>query len=326
MSARQYASRRPTASHAAPPRTQTLGTYTATRPRGFCDWRPQARTRALLEQVDGILEEYREHLPLIARQVFYRLVGRNGYSKDEQAYERLLYVLNRARRAGMIPFEALRDDGATELVPRGFSGTAEFLSAVTNTARRYRRDRQVAQPYAIEVWCEAAGMAPQLARVAHEYGIPVYSSSGFDSLTVKHDAALRILARTVPTVVLHVGDFDPSGVAIFDSAAEDVAALAAGFDEPCHGVEFRRVAVTPEQIERFGLSEAPAKKGDRRGDWQGGTVQAEALAPSDLAAELRDAIEDLIDPDLLAQTLASEEHEREQLSGRFTEWCEELES
>lgn len=44
------------------------------RPRGYADWRPQAATKALLGDVEDVLDRYREHLPLTIRQVFYALV------------------------------------------------------------------------------------------------------------------------------------------------------------------------------------------------------------------------------------------------------------
>jgi hypothetical protein len=34
------------------------------RPKGYAPWSPHARTRALLEQVDKVLEEYESYLPL----------------------------------------------------------------------------------------------------------------------------------------------------------------------------------------------------------------------------------------------------------------------
>ncbi len=76
-----------------------LATAIHGRPRGFIDWNPQAKTRALIEQVQAVLEEYQKHLPLTLRQVFYRLVGAHGYAKTERDYERLCEALNKARRA-----------------------------------------------------------------------------------------------------------------------------------------------------------------------------------------------------------------------------------
>jgi hypothetical protein len=59
----------------------------STKPRGFIEaWRPQPKTEALLGQVKAILEEYRDHLPLTIRQIFYRLVGAHSYEKTDLAY------------------------------------------------------------------------------------------------------------------------------------------------------------------------------------------------------------------------------------------------
>lgn len=294
--------------------------YTSTRPRGLASWNPRRKTRELVRHVEAVLEEYAAHLPLTVRQVFYRLVGAYAYPKDERAYKRLCEALVRARRAGLIPFEAIRDDGTTEVWPSGFPDLAGFWRAVRRSASSYRRDRLASQPVAVELWAEAGGMVPQLARVADHYGMPVFSSGGFDSLTVKYEAALRILEDGRPRTVLSVSDLDPSGVSIFDAFAEDVAALVRDLRGDGKGLEFRRVAVTREQVERFGLPEAPAKGTDRRGDWRGGTVQAEALAPPDLAEEVRRALELVLDLDLLEETLEAEADEQERLLsdvGRF---------
>jgi hypothetical protein len=282
--------------------------YTCTRVRGLAPWAPRAKTLVLLGQIDAVLVEYAEHLPLTARQVFYRLVAEHLYPKDQAGYERLCETLVRARRARRVPFTAIRDDGVRSEVPSYFSGTAGFWRAVRYTADTYRLDRLEGQPRALELWCEAAGMLPQLARVAEPYGVPVYSSGGFDSLTAKHDAAERMLDR--PTTVLHVGDHDPSGVALYDCAADDIAAMVRDLGGDPGNVRFVRVAVVPEQIGRFALPEATAKTDDKRGGWQGGTVQAEALSPSVLAAEVRTAIEAELDLELLERVKGREAAER----------------
>jgi hypothetical protein len=86
----------------------------AGRAKGFADWNPQRRTLPVLADIDGVLEEYREYLPLTVRQVFYRLVGR-GYPKTENFYATVQEVCNRARRSGRIRFNAIRDDGVSRL-------------------------------------------------------------------------------------------------------------------------------------------------------------------------------------------------------------------
>ena len=73
------------------------------RPRGFIQrWSPRAETRELLDQVNQVLGEYVNLLPLTAREIFYRLVGAYGYEKTEQASERLGQTLNKAPRACLV--------------------------------------------------------------------------------------------------------------------------------------------------------------------------------------------------------------------------------
>ena len=140
------------------------------RARGFADWSPRAETLALLARVNAVLGEYADHLPLTLRQIFYRLVGAHGYEKTEQAYERLGAHLVRARRARLIQMDAIRDDGGTVMRPTMWESAEEYLAAVRARAGRLMLDRTAGQKTRLTVVCEAAGMVPQLARVANPYG------------------------------------------------------------------------------------------------------------------------------------------------------------
>ena len=259
------------------------------RPRGFiAEWRPQARTRVLLTQVDAVLAEYAAYLPLTVRQIFYRLVGQFAYDKTEAAYERLCETLNRARRASLVPWDAVRDDGGVAYATTFWDDAAEYLEAVAAEARSLRVDRQEGQPTRLWLLCEAAGMAPMLAQAADPFGVPVSSNGGFDSVTSKYKLAERIVAADVPAEILHVGDFDPSGEHVFSALAEDVEAFVAGMS----GIAptFCRLAVLPEQIRELGLPGAPPKPGDRRSFSGVETVQAEAIPPNVLVQIVQDAI------------------------------------
>jgi hypothetical protein len=197
-----------------------------------------------------------------------------------------------------------------------FDDADDFRAHLRFKARNYRRNLLAAQAVHVEIWCEAAGMLTQLARVASDYSIRVYSSSGFDSLSAKKMIAERVCEQEKRAIILHLGDYDPSGVAMFKAAAEDVTAFVMQ-DRP-HGlvsVEFRRVCLTADQVEEFNLPTAPAKATDSRTKaWRGETCQLEALAPDQIAGLLRTAIEDVLDLDLIAADLRIEAHEREDLA------------
>jgi hypothetical protein len=54
-----------------------------TRPRGFmAGWNPRPASVALIEKTRAVLADAAQ-LPLTIRQIFYRLVGADGYEKTE---------------------------------------------------------------------------------------------------------------------------------------------------------------------------------------------------------------------------------------------------
>ena len=102
------------------------------RPRGYAPWRPQAKTVVWLDRVTAVLDAYGAHWPLSVRQVFYRLVATHDFDKTEQGYERLGRIIDRGRRAGLLPWEAIRDDGVTSDLPH-FTRLDPSVSSATAT-------------------------------------------------------------------------------------------------------------------------------------------------------------------------------------------------
>jgi hypothetical protein len=97
--------------------------------------------------------------------------------------------------------------------------------------------------------------------------VPVYSCSGFDSLTSKYDLAQDVSRAFTykgrRTVVLHLGDHDPSGESMFsDRLVEDVHAFVGSIihhKDPSDVVMFKRVALTAEQARGHSL-EPPRRR------------------------------------------------------------------
>ena len=289
----------------------------SSRPRVYiADYRPHESTKRLLGDVLAVLDEYQKHWPLTCRQVFYRLVGAYGYDKSESFYAKLCHHVANARRARVIDFAALRDDGVTTYAMDHYADSDAFLAGMRAKAQAYRRDLMADQECHVEIWSEAAGMCQQLARIGEDFSIRAYSSSGFDSLTAKKALADRICSIGKPAVILHCGDYDPSGQAIFETVAEDVRAFVLA--DRSHGlidVEFHRIALTADQVEDFDLPTAPAKASDSRSkNWKGETCQLEALAPDRIAVLVQAAIYGIVDTDLMDEALAVEEVERAQLT------------
>ncbi|MER8919499.1 hypothetical protein [Mesorhizobium sp. M0802] len=207
------------------------------RPKGYiANYQPQTKTLALLDAVDMVLTEYREHWPLTIRHVFYRLVGAYGYPKDESFYSKLIDHIGNARRGRVIPFNAIRDDGVVTHRMDHFDDQNHFLRHVRVLGENYHRNMLANQNLHVEVWCEAAGMLSQLFKVSREFSVQAYSSGGFDSLTAKKDLADRICEIAKPTVILHLGDYDPSGKSVT--------------------VDLKRIPLTADQMFRYSLPTA----------------------------------------------------------------------
>ena len=287
-----------------------------TRPKGYIEhYRPKSDTEALIGAAQDVLEEYAEHLPLTIRQIFYALVGRQRIEKTEAAYQRLGIHLAAARRARVIPFEAIRDSGSAVVPMEHHRDADDFRRSVRRQAQDYRRDLLADQPLYVEIWAEAAGMLPQLARVAHAYSVQVFASGGYNSLTVKKEIADRICDIGKPAAIAHLGDYDPDGEDLFRVLQEDVTEFVRAdrlaFDV---NVIFHRIALTENQVEAFSLPTAPAKKNGRAKTWAGGTCQLEALAPDRIAAILTAWLDRTLDAQRLSNARLLERAEREDLT------------
>ena len=261
----------------------------------------------IVNRVLDIVAEY-EHVPLTIRQIFYRLVGKYQYEKTEQSYGRLVEYISRARRAGIIEFDAIRDDG--DIVPSepGFAGISDFWDLVDALAEDYFV-RPECDVYP-EIWVEAAGMVPQIQQVANQFGVRVIAGGGFSSITARHNAARRLIGVGdigKRSAVLLIGDHDPSGGSIMDCLAEDV--IAFGADQ----VEFARLAVTLDQARQYALPSAPQKTTDRRGTHMAETWQCEALDPTVLAGIVESALIDLVGHDALVVAERQTEQERKEI-------------
>jgi len=118
--------------------------------------------------------------------------------------------------------------------------------------------------------------------------------------------------------VFHLGDYDPDGESIFDSLVEDVMSF---LEKDGPGVAriaiFERVALTPYQVEEYGLPTAPPKKtSSRTKNWSGkATCQLEDLPPDVLLRELVRWVEMFIDQEILEEAREKEVTARRNIVG-----------
>src|SRR5690606_12853074 len=116
-------------------------------------------------------------------------------------------------------------------------------------------------------------------------------------------------AEDRPAFLYYFGDYDPSGVDIPRFVDESLRELA-----PEAEIYFERVAVSPEQIEEYGLITRPTKKSDSRSrTFNGESVEVDAIRPRDLRELTRRCIERHISPREYEMLMTIEAQERETL-------------
>ena len=269
------------------------------------DRRTKEETEALRASLVALALEYR---PCTVRQVFYAAVSAGVIEKTEQAYRGIVSrYLGAAREGGELPWSAITDHTRTVYKKAAWDSLRDVVSAVRD---QYRRAMWPSQPVRVEVWTEARTLMGALKPVIDEWGVPLFPCGGYPSKTFLHDAAEDIELADKPTLLLYLGDHDPSGRDIERHVLETLQRYAPDAD-----ITLRRIAVTPEQVAHLDLPYRPPKADDpRAAGFEGGCVEVEALRPDVLRGLVAEAIEVEVDPHQLAVVRAAEESEREALA------------
>lgn len=117
------------------------------------------------------------------------------------------------------------------------------------------------------------------------------------------------MARGRPVEVVYIGDYDPAGVLIDRAIEKELREhLGAGVE-----LNFHRIAITQEQVERYGLPTKPRKPGDKRAAHIKHTVEAEAMPAKLLRGLLRDTVEQFLPANALEVVRVAEDNERQGL-------------
>jgi hypothetical protein len=246
---------------------------------------------------------------MTVRQVFYQLVARGVIAKSENEYKNTVCrLLAQMRRDGELPFGWIADSSRWMRKPDTYSSIEQMLQRTQDTYRRSVWDNQDAY---VEVWLEKEALAGVLVDVTCEWDVPLMVCRGYPSLSFLHSAAEQIEAQEKPTYLYYFGDRDPSGVDIDRFVESSIREIAGdGID-----LVFERVAVLPDQIEEYGLQTRPTKKTDSRSkNFEGESVEVDAIDPDALRKLCSDCITQHIDQHAYDRMLVVEEAERDTLT------------
>jgi len=266
------------------------------------------KRKAQISLVNGILEEYNaEGYTLTLRQIYYQLVARGIIKNNPNEYKRVSKTLEIGRYNGLIDWAMIED---RTRIPYLDYYVDSIQNALEDTVKHFKYDRQEGQPYHMEIWTEKDAVSNILRRVSEYYHVELMVNRGFSSHSAFYDASKR--KADCPTVILYVGDHDPSGLDMIRDIRIKLHELGV-----CE-FEVVPVALTMNQIQQHELPSNPIKIKDPRA-WEylrkhgESSWELDALAPRTLEEIVRSAVLDILDEETFKEVLVHEKEDRESL-------------
>lgn len=273
------------------------------------------RTRAEMDSLRVALFQIlaNDH-PMTVRQVYYQMVSRQFIEKTEANYKNIVCrLLADMRKQKIIPYNWIADNTRWQRKPDTYSSLSQMLES---SIKFYRRALWDDQPVYVEIWCEKDALAGILNEETDKYDVPLMVSRGFASLSYLASAAEAILYKNKPAYLYYFGDWDPSGLMIDRNIEMRLREMAPGAE-----IHFERIAVTPEQIEKYNLPTRPTKTGGTHSrSFTGDSVELDAIPARELRALVRNCIEQHIDQAIKERTEEIEEAERRSLADIVERW------
>ena len=266
------------------------------------------------ERRDRLLEIVEASQPMTVRQVFYQATMHGIVEKEETGYDKIQRTLAAMRREELLPFEWIVDNTRWEQRPYTCTDVADALQ---DTARTYRKTLWTDEDPCVQIWLEKDALSGVLEPITNKYDVSLMVARGYSSITFLKDGAEK-LPTDRPSYIYHLGDFDPSGVHAGEKIEEDLRNFAPDAD-----IHFKRLAVTPEQIEQWRLPTRPTKKQDSRAARFGSDVSVEldAIEPGRLRSLVEKAILKHLPKKKYDALMKQEQRERE----RIQELVDEME-
>jgi hypothetical protein len=220
-----------------------------------------AETLRTIEQAEAIIVSYQHQgFSLTLRQLYYQFVARGLIPNTEKSYTRIGNVVSDARRAGLIDWNAIEDRTRFMRDLPCWENPSEIIATAEHN---YHRDLWANQARRIEVWIEKDALVGVIEGVCNEFDVPFLSCRGYVSDSEMWHQAMRLLGHREKgqgTLILHLGDHDPSGI----DMTRDIADRLRLFTMDPNYINIKRVALTMAQIDELRPPPNPAKLTDTR--------------------------------------------------------------
>jgi len=276
-------------------------------------------TISVVDLANTIIDDYHKmDLRLTLRQLYYQFVSRDLIANKQSEYKRLGGIVRDARLAGLIDWESIEDRTRSPVIWR-HTETAE--TAVAGLKNTVAKNLWESQDLAVEVWIEKDALTGVIRTPCSQFDVPYFACKGYNSSSAAWLAGQRINRRDKPTVILHLGDHDPSGI----DMTEDIIKRFEMFTGGKAIVE--RIALNMSQITKLNPPPNPTKMTDSRAQsyverfghkcWE-----LDAINPADMQRMITKKIKTYIDFSEWNKTIDAQYEENHVLDELIYSWPE----
>lgn len=213
---------------------------------------------ATIELVNDIIGKYQSMgYDLTLRQLYYQLVAGAHVENSDKSYKRIGELINNARLAGLVDWYAITDRTRNMKHRSHWDSPNEIIQSAIN---QYFIDLRKGQPHYVEVWVEKEALIEVVGKACNELDVPYFACRGYVSQSEMWVAAQRFKSEEYShedSIILHLGDHDPSGVDMTRDIQERLCLFGAK-------TKVNRIALTYAQVEKYAPPPNPAKITDSR--------------------------------------------------------------
>lgn len=282
----------------------------------FIDWAPRKDTLVKVAKCEEIIAEYLEQgLRLTLRQLYYQFVARGLIPNTERSYKNLGNTVSKARLAGMLDWDAIEDRGREPDIQSEWNDVGGL---VESAIRAFRLPRWEGQSHYVELWVEKDALAGVLAPIARRFHVTLMVNKGYSSQSAMYESAQRMYRHgqdgKEKVTVLYLGDLDPSG----EDMVRDITDRLNMFTFHSLNLDVRKLALTEAQVEEHNPPPNPTKLTDSRAEayiekfghecWE-----VDALDPRTLTEIITEALEDIVDREMMDEVIEREDEGKRRL-------------
>lgn len=286
----------------------------ATKMKRKWKWTPKQIERS--GQVKKIVHNLTEYWPLTLRQIYYQLVAKNLIKNTKSQYTMLSTLIKQMRLDGLLPWDVIEDRTRKVSDKRGYNDPDEFIEQeLSYLLNGYSRCLVQDQENYVEIWIEKDALSRIFEKLAWRYCIRCVTCKGFVSATFVNDYVVRAKkaqAQGQRPVVLYFGDFDPSGVKMFETTQDSMR-----YEHNLEDIEYRRIALNLDQVETYELpvnfnaiKEKDTRTPEYRKKYGDIAVELDALHPKLLKELTEEALADVLDIDMMLEHQELQENDQ----------------